>query len=273
MFCQTIFMKFKLCGWSFVRLSYEYQTVKAKFCQFKSWMLYCTNRVWTRQVVQDKKIYLWLDSICFVQMLYKPEFIQSIWHSSAVEGFTFFRLPPREAVRKVSNAPFCTAVDIPHLGASHMKLLNTRVQLGVYPFLLGMSVTSLCIPLGSNPAWQWSLKISLIFLLISPVDWTNFWLKTATFEILINDKFLPELPSLAALFETQITSNETWAWQYQTASTELMRTYLSSTFTNWDELRHRKLSFSYISNCLNRGTDLNRLLISLSHYLKYSNKL
>jgi len=87
------------------------------------------------------------------------------------------------------------------------------------------------------------------------------------FEILITDQFLPELPSLAALIETQITTNETWAWQYQTASIELMRTYLSSIFTNWDEFRRRKLSFSYISNCLNKGTDLNRLLISLSHHL------
>jgi len=208
---------------------------------------------------------LWLDSICFVKLLYNSKFNQSILLSSAVEGFTFFRLPPQEAVGKVSNAPFCTAVDVPHLGASHMKLLNTRVHLVVYPFLLGMSVTSLCSPLGSNPAWQWSLKISLILLRNSPVDWTNFWLKTATFEILINDKFLPELPSLAVLIETQITSNETRAWQYQTASTELMRTYLSSIFTNWDKLRCRKLSFSYMSNCLNRGTDLNRLLISSSH--------
>jgi len=152
----------------------------------------------------------------------------------------------------VSNAPFCTAVDVPHLGASHWKILNTRVHLGACPILLGMSVTSLCSPLGSNPPWQWSLKIYLILLRISPVNWTNFWPKTATFEILINDKFLPELPSLATLIETQITSNETWAWQYQKASTEWMHTYLSSIFTNWDELRRMKLSFSYISNRLNR---------------------
>jgi len=46
-----------------------------------------------------------------------PVQIQSIGLlSSAIEGFTFFRLPPREAVWKVSNAPFYTAVDISTLG-------------------------------------------------------------------------------------------------------------------------------------------------------------
>jgi len=116
------FTKFKLCEWSFFRLFYENQNVRMKFCQFKSWMLYCTN------------------------------------------------------------SPFYAAVDVPRLGASHWKLLNTRVHLGAYPFLLSMSVTSLCSPLGSNPAWQWSLKTSLILFPISPFDWTYFWLKTATFE-------------------------------------------------------------------------------------------
>jgi len=40
----------------------------------------------------------------------------------------------------------------PHLGASRMKLLNTRVHLGEYPYLLGMLVTSLYSLFGSNPA-------------------------------------------------------------------------------------------------------------------------
>jgi len=79
--------------------------------------------------------------------------------SSAVEGFTFFRLPPRDAVYKVSNAPFHAAVAEPHLGENHFHLLNTRVHLGVHPFLLGMSIATLCNPLGLNPAWQQSLKL------------------------------------------------------------------------------------------------------------------
>jgi len=73
-------------------------------------------------------------------------------------------------------APFRTAVDVPHLGESHWKLLNMRVHLGVCPFLLGMSVTSLCSPLGSNPAWQWSLKTSLVLLRISLwIELTSDW--------------------------------------------------------------------------------------------------
>jgi len=52
----------------------------------------------------------------------------------------------------MSNAPFYAAVAKPHLGENHLLLLNTRVHLGVHPFLLGMSIASLCDPLGSNPA-------------------------------------------------------------------------------------------------------------------------
>jgi len=88
--------------------------------------------------------------------------------SSAVEGFTFFRLPPREAVYKVSNAPSYAAVVTPHLGDNHLNLLNTRVHLDVHPFLLGMSIASLCTPLGLNSAWERSLKITLILLRIDP---------------------------------------------------------------------------------------------------------
>jgi len=52
----------------------------------------------------------------------------------------------------VSNAPFYAAVAESHLGENHLQLLNTRVHLDVHAFLLGMSITSLCNPLGSNPA-------------------------------------------------------------------------------------------------------------------------
>jgi len=52
----------------------------------------------------------------------------------------------------VSNAPSYGAMVIPHLGENHLNLLITRVHLDVHPFLLGMSIASLCNPLGSNPA-------------------------------------------------------------------------------------------------------------------------
>jgi len=55
------------------------------------------------------------------------------------------------------------------LGESHMNLLNTRVHLDVHPFLLGMSIASLCSPLWSNSAGQRSLKTTLVLLQISPL--------------------------------------------------------------------------------------------------------
>jgi len=98
-----------------------------------------------------------------------------------------------------------------------MKLPNTRVHPGVYPFLLGMSVTTLCSPLGSNPAWQWSLNISLVLLRISPFDWTYFRLITATIQISTNGKLPPELLLLAECFAelraAQLASSETKAWR------------------------------------------------------------
>jgi len=115
----------------------------------------------------------------------------------------------------VNNAPYYAAVVTPHLGKSHMNLLNTREHLDVHPFLLSMSIASFCDPLGSNPAWQQSLKTTLVLFRISPLDWTYFWLKTATFEILINDKLPPELSLLAARHAVQLARSETWAWRYQ----------------------------------------------------------
>jgi len=48
--------------------------------------------------------------------------------------------------------------------------------------------------------------------------------------------------------------------------------YLSSIFTVRNALRYnQKVSFIYIVICLNRGTDLNRLLISLSQITKMQN--
>jgi len=56
----------------------------------------------------------------------------------------------------VSNAPFYAAVAEPNLGED-IHHLNTHEYLSVRPFLLGMSITSLCNLLGSNPAQQRSL--------------------------------------------------------------------------------------------------------------------
>jgi len=114
----------------------------------------------------------------------------------------------------VSNAPSYAAVVTPHLGENHLNLLNMRVHLDVHPFLLGMSIASLCSPLGLNSAWRRSLKTTLVLLWINP-SWLNlFRQKTATFEILISDKLPPELSLLAARRGVQLAKSETWAWRY-----------------------------------------------------------
>ena len=101
------------------------------------------------------------------------------------------------------------------LGWESHESSQHECTLDVRPLLLGMSVTSLCSPLGSNPAWQRSLKTTLVLLRISPLDWTYFRLKTATFEILINDKLPPELSLLAARRAVQLARSETRAWRCQ----------------------------------------------------------
>ena len=173
---------------------------KVKFCQFKLQILYCTTVVFSDKLFR-LKLCLWLNSICFVKVL----------PSSAYRlGWPY---------KRWAMLLFVPQWTFPHLGASHMKLPNTRVQLRVYPFLLGMSVTSLCSPLGSNPAWQWSLKISLVLLRISPFDWTYFWLITVIFEISTEDKLPPEplLPDecFAELRAAQLASSEAKAWRFQ----------------------------------------------------------
>jgi len=115
-FLSDYFMKFRSWEWSFASLFFVRTRLwKVKLCQFKLQILYCATIVLSSKLFR-LKLYLCLHSICLVKLLYKSEFNQSILLSSAVEGFTFFRLPSREAVWRVSNAPFCTAVDISTLG-------------------------------------------------------------------------------------------------------------------------------------------------------------
>jgi len=62
----------------------------------------------------------------------------------------------------VSNAPFYAAVIKSHLGEV-IHHLNTHEYFSVRPFLLGMSITFFCNPLGSNPARQRSLNYFRFF--------------------------------------------------------------------------------------------------------------
>jgi len=128
--------------------------MKVKFCQFDLQRLYCTSVVLSGKLFRIKT-WLRLNST-FVNWLCKSKISQLVY-SLRRWRFYFLPPPPRDAVKKVSNAPYAAAAE-PHLGENHLLLLNTLVHLGVHSFLLGMSIASLSKPLGLNPAWQRSLK-------------------------------------------------------------------------------------------------------------------
>jgi len=154
---------------------------RVKSCQFKLQILYCIIVVLSGKLFR-LKLCLWLNSSCFTKLLYESEFSQLVYFLQPLKvlpSSAYRHLPYGWPYGRWAMLLFVPQWTFPHLGASHMKLLNTRVHLGIYPFLLDMSVTSLCSPLGSNPAWQWSLKISLALLRISPFDWICFRLITA----------------------------------------------------------------------------------------------
>jgi len=91
--------------------------------------------------------------------------------------------------------------------------LYTHEYFNVRPFLLGMSIASLCNPLASNPARQRSLNYFRFFFESTPSYWTYFRLKTATPEVLINEKFPPEQAILASQNETRLVRSEMWICQ------------------------------------------------------------
>ena len=151
---------------------------KVKFCQFKLQILYCTIVVLSGKLFR-LKLCLWLNSICFVKLLYKSEFNRLVYFLQPLKVLLSSAYRLGWPYRRWAMLLFVLLWTFPHLGASRMKILNTRVHLSVYPFLLSMSVTSLYSLLGSNPAWQWSSKISLVLLRISTFDWIYFRLITA----------------------------------------------------------------------------------------------
>jgi len=132
-------------------------------------------------------------------------------------------------------------------GTNCSSHFTVTIHLGVYAFLFGMSVTSLCSPLGLNPAWQWSLKTSLVFLRISPLDWTYFWLNTATCQILTNGKLPPEL-SLPAECFIELRNSRAVKRKHDDFNSALANwvcIYLPSIFTVRNALRYKKIE-SYL---------------------------
>ena len=174
---------------------------------------------------------------------------------------------PREAVRKVSNAPFCTAVDISTLG---WESLNMRVHFDICPLLLGMSVASLSSPPGSHPAWQSPLEI------FGPSSDQPFWLNIPlTYYWLIVNFHLNYCSLLSTSPSSEQRNSRTVKRKHdyfklaiRQLSIHLYMNIVIDRNTLWHE---KKLSFIYTINCYRR-TDLDRSLISYRNLLRCSIK-
>ena len=154
------------------------QFQKIKFCQFNLQILYCTIMLLSGKLFRPKMVFI-IKFCSFVKLLYKSESSHLVYFLQPLKVLLSSAYRLGWPYRRWAMLLFVLLWTFPHLGASRMKILNTRVHLSVYPFLLSMSVTSLYSLLGSNPAWQWSSKISLVLLRISTFDWIYFRLITA----------------------------------------------------------------------------------------------
>jgi len=184
--------------------------MKVKFCQFDLWILYCTSVVLSGKLFRIKTC-LWLKSIS-VYLLSKSSQLVALF-----SRWRFYLLPLITLGGRIKGVQ-CSLL---------YRSGHTTLGWGSHE-----SSQHACIPwYASVPAWHvdcislqsaWvklSLaavikKTTLALLRISPLDWTYFWLKTATFKILINE-LPPELSLFAACRATQLASRETWAWRYQ----------------------------------------------------------
>jgi len=182
-------MRSKLWKWIFVSLKYAYYTIIAKVYQASCSGLECVYH----QPLFSLSCCISLDPVNWFTFFSRSRCYLFPLSTSGGRMKRWAVLPLGEQCSLlVPQWRFHTWVRVIRIFSTRMHtLVCTR-------FLLSMSVTSLCSPLGSNPAWQWSLKTILILLRIAPFDCTNFWLQTATFKILINDKLPPGGSFLAA---------------------------------------------------------------------------
>jgi len=141
--------------------------------------------------------------------------------------------------------------------------------------------TPWCIPVparhvGYMPTWIESSLAVVIKNIFGPssdqsFDWTYFRLMTVTFAIPTDNRLPPELLLLAS-WSSELRNSRAVKWKHNDFNSVLadwVCIYLSSIFTVRNALwSKKKVSLIYIVNCLNRGTDLNRLLISLSQITK-----
>jgi len=187
--------------------------VKVKCCQFKFWMLYCASVVLTGKLFRIKTC-LWLNPIS-VNMLCKSKSSQLVYFLQPLKVLPssayHLGIPYKRWTMLLFMPPWPshTWVRITCIFSKRMYILMCTRSCSacrLHPFSIRLGRAQLS---SGHSKLLWSFSGS------TPFDWTYFRLKTATFEIFINDKFPPELSLLAAQNETQLASSETWAWRYQ----------------------------------------------------------
>ena len=175
-------------------------------------MLYRTSVVLSGKLFRTKMC-LWLNPIS-VNLLYKSKSSQLVYSLQPLKVLPSSAYHLGRPYKRWAMLPL-TPQWSHHTWVRVTWIFSTRV----YTLMCTRSCSAcrlhLCSPLGLNSAWQRSLKLPWFFFESTPLDWTYFRLKTATFEILINDKLPPEPKFLAVQNETQLARSETWAWRYQ----------------------------------------------------------
>ena len=162
--------------------------VKVKFCQFELWMLYCTSVVLSGKLFRIKMC-LWPNPIS-VNLLYKSKSSQLVYF------LQLLKVLPSSAYH----------LGMPYKRCEQCSFLCRRGQVTLGWESLASSqhaCTSWCAPVPARHVDCISLKSAWVELSLAavikilwsfsgstPPDWNNFWLNTATFEILIDDKFL-----------------------------------------------------------------------------------
>ena len=165
-------MKIRLRKWSFVRLFCENHIVKVKFYQFKLWMLYCTSEVLSSKLFRFGMSLS--PTLTVVKLLYQPKSNQLVCFLQPLKVLPSSAYHLGRRYKRWAMLPLMPQWSH-HTWVRVIWIFSTRMYtLMCIRILLGMSIASLCGPLGSNSAWQWSLKTILILLRIPPLTPLTF---------------------------------------------------------------------------------------------------
>jgi len=189
------FVRIRLGKWSVTWLFCENQIVKVKFCQFKLWILYYASEGLSGKLF---RLGMCLSStLTVVKLLYQPKSSQLVYFLQPLKVLPSFAYHLGKPYKRWAMLPFMPQWSH-HTWVRVIWIFSTRMYtLMCIRFLLGMSIASLCGPLGSNSAWQWSLKTILILLRIAPLTALTFnWKQQRSkLYLMINsrleDPFLP----------------------------------------------------------------------------------